>query len=105
MAGGLERRLREDRRRVNEVVVIAQSQERLGPEVFPPAAQEEAVVAVVVETGETSVQIDCGPQETAADGQRHHVVVGSHRRQKVAPQAKGWGEPPTVKSAQRPTPP
>src|SRR3989441_2148599 len=104
VAGGLERRLREDRRRVDEVVVIAQSQERLGPEVFPPAAQEEAVVAVVVETRETSVQIDRGPQETAADGQRHHVVVGGHWRQKVAPQDKGWGGPRLFHRVERATP-
>src|SRR2546425_429056 len=104
VAGGLQGRLREDRRRVDEVVVIAQSEERLGPEVFPPATHEKAVVAVVVETRETSIQIDRGPQETTADGQRHHVVVGGHRRQKVAPQDKGWGDPwlfPRVERATR----
>src|SRR5256885_13217306 len=50
-------RLREDRCRVDEVVVIAQSEERLGPEVFPPAAHQDAIMAVVVESRETSVQI------------------------------------------------
>ena len=79
---GFQGGLREDRRRVDQVVIVAQAEERLDPQVFPPAAQEHAVVAVVVESPETSVQIDGGPQEPAADGQRHHVVVGGHRRPK-----------------------
>src|SRR5207245_11598371 len=81
-----------------------QPEERLDPKVFPPTPQEEAVVAVVVETRETSIQIDRGPQETAADGQRHHVVVGGHRRQKVAPQDKGWGGPRKFHRLERATP-
>src|SRR5206468_5255340 len=91
--GRPEWRLREDCCRVDEIVVVAQSEERLRPEVFPPAAHEDAVVAVVVETRETSVEIDRRPEKTAADGQRHHVLVGGHWRQKVAPHDKGWGEP------------
>src|SRR5437867_2459356 len=103
VAGSLERRLREDRRRVDEVVVVAQSEERLGPEVFPLAAHQDAVMAVVVESRETSIQINRRPQETTADGQRHHVVVEAHRRQKVAPQDKGWGGPRTFHRVGRAT--
>src|SRR2546425_8933916 len=102
-AGSLAWRLREGRRRVDEVVDVAQSQERLGPEVFPPAAHQDAVMAVVVESRETSVQINPRPQETTTDGQRHHVVVGAHRRQKVAPQDKGWGGPRTFHRVGRAT--
>src|SRR5437773_1248400 len=78
MAGSLESGLREDRRRVDEVVVVAQSKEGLCPKIFPPSAHENAVVAVVVETRESPIQIDRGPQEAAADAQRHDVVVGGH---------------------------
>src|SRR3989442_13977683 len=73
------------------MVVVAEPEKGLDPEVFPPPAHQDTVVAIVVETRETSVQIDRRPQESATDGQGHRVVVGGHRRQKVRRSDKGWG--------------
>ena len=61
VARGLEGRFREDRRRVDQVVVVAEPEEGLDPEVFPPPAHQNAIMAIVVEPRETSVQIDRGP--------------------------------------------
>src|SRR3989442_12080102 len=83
VAGGLEGGFRGDRRCCDPVVVVAEPEEGLDPQVFPPPAHQDTVMTVVVETRETSVQIDGGPQEPATDGQGHHVVVGGHRRRKV----------------------
>ncbi len=91
MAGCLERGLRQDRRRVDQVIVVAQAEERLRPEVLPAPAQEDAIVAVVVEAPEAPVQFGRGPEETATDRQRHHVVVRGHRRRKGRRRDKAWG--------------
>src|SRR5437879_5152908 len=42
-------------------------------------SKEDAIVPVVVEACEAAIQVDGGPEETAADGQGHDVLVRGHR--------------------------
>ena len=79
MAGRLECGFRKNRRSVDQVVVVAQTEEGLDPTVLPTSPKEDAIVPVVVEACEAAIQVDRGPEETAADGQGHDVLVRGHR--------------------------
>ena len=79
MAGRLERGFRKNRRGVDQIVVVAQTEEGLDPTVLPTSPKEDAIVPVVVEACEAAIQVDGGPEETAADGQGHDVLVRGHR--------------------------
>ena len=80
MSGGLQARFREDRRRVDEVVVVREAEEVRQPEVLPFPLQAGADVTVIVEAREPAVEVHGGPQECAADGEGQEIVIpGGHR--------------------------
>src|SRR5207245_1728718 len=56
MAGRLECGFRKNRRGVDQVVVVAQTEEGLDPAVLPTSPKEDAIVPVVVEACEAAIQ-------------------------------------------------
>src|SRR5205807_2958087 len=55
MAGRLERGFRKNRRGVDQVAVVAQTEEGVDPTVLPTSPKEDAIVPVVVEACEAAI--------------------------------------------------
>jgi len=70
MARCLQGRLRQDRRRVNQVVIVPEAEEPLDPSVLPAAAQERAVMTVIIEAREATVEVCGRPEEASSHGER-----------------------------------
>ena len=84
----LQRRLRENRRRVDEVVVVAQAKEGLDPQVLPVPTEEDAVVAVVVEACKSTAG-QMNPRRTDNDKTSSYEAIAGPKGRS---DDKGWGE-------------